>query len=173
MFNSLRARICAALLSLLCACGLAVGVAPSASADIPTNATISYAVFQLINSERAANHLPALKSDPHLRAAAHGHNVTMAKYNTLSHQLPGEPTFNVRISNTGFHCGYCGENVGWNSDRSQNGGLALEVSMYNEKAPNNGHRLNILSTRYNYVGVDVIIDTAHGKLWLTEDFAHP
>lgn len=173
MFNSLRARCCAAFLSLLCVGGLAVAVAPSASADIPTNATISYAVFQLLNSERASNRLPALKSDPHLRAAAHGHNLAMAKYNTLSHQLPGEAVFNVRMANSGFRCSYCGENVAWNGNTSQAGGTALEVMMYNEKAPNNGHRLNILSPRFTYVGVDVIIDTAHGKLWLTEDFARP
>jgi uncharacterized protein YkwD len=45
--------------------------------------------------------------------------------------------------------------------------------MYNEVAPNNGHRLNILSTRFKDVGIDVVIDTTHGKLWLTEDFASP
>jgi uncharacterized protein YkwD len=42
--------------------------------------------------------------------------------------------------------------------------------MYNEKAPNNGHRLNILSSKFRQVGVDVYLDRTHHKVWLTTDF---
>jgi hypothetical protein len=56
---------------------------------------------------------------------------------------------------------------------TQAGALALQTMMYNEVAPNNSHRLNILSTHYKDVGVDILLDGAHGKLWLTEDFGSP
>jgi hypothetical protein len=35
-----------------------------------------------------------------------------------------------------------------------------------------GHRNNILSRYAIVVGVDVVFDTVHHKLWLTEDFAN-
>jgi hypothetical protein len=40
-----------------------------------------------------------------------------------------------------------------------------------EKPPDDGHRLNILTTSRNIVGVVILIDQQHGILWLTEDFA--
>ena len=43
-------------------------------------------------------------------------------------------------------------------------------SMMAEKPPDDGHRQNILSTSFNMVGIDVLVD-AHQNVWLTEDFA--
>lgn len=173
MLNRPRVRFfCAAFITLVSALGFAVSVAPAASAATDPN-PIATAIFYLINQERAANYLPQLYSDPRLRSSAHAHNLTMAKYDTLSHQLPGEPVFSTRITNAGYHWSYCAENVGWNGDMSQSGGLALEQMMYNEKAPNIAHRINILSRTYTNVGVDVYMDNVHHKLWLTEDFGKP
>jgi hypothetical protein len=42
--------------------------------------------------------------------------------------------------------------------------------MYNEKAPYDGHRVNIQYPYFANVGVDVLIDTTHQKVWLTVDF---
>jgi len=42
--------------------------------------------------------------------------------------------------------------------------------MYNEVAPYNGHRLNILSRTYRDVGVYIYMDGTHHKMWLTVDF---
>ena len=39
------------------------------------------------------------------------------------------------------------------------------------RPPNDGHRRNILSSTFTVVGVDIYLDPAHGRLWLTEDFA--
>jgi uncharacterized protein YkwD len=41
--------------------------------------------------------------------------------------------------------------------------------MFAEQPPDDGHRLNILSSNTN-LGVDVYVD-AKGQVWLTEDFA--
>ena len=63
-----------------------------------------------------------------------------------------------------------GQNSNGDGVMTQTGVLSLQKVMYNEKAPNNGHRLNILSSRFRNVGVDVYMDWAHHKVWLTTDF---
>jgi hypothetical protein len=55
---------------------------------------------------------------------------------------------------------------------TQDGALAVQKMMYNEVAPNNGHRLNILNRHFVNVGVDVYLDSTHHKLWMTVDFGH-
>src|SRR5690242_6022133 len=68
-----------------------------------TRAELSYgwAVLRLINAERHAHHLRALRYDPRLRVSARRHNLSMAQANMLSHQLPGEADFTRRITATG------------------------------------------------------------------------
>lgn len=148
---------------------LAHPVAASAATTAETAAATS--VLRMLNAERAANHLPALGSSVALTSSARKHNLAMAAANQLSHQLPGEPVFTTRISQAGVAWHSAAENVGWTTDRSTAGANGLQAAMYNEKAPNDGHRRNILSTSVRYVGIDVLIDARTGKLWLTEDFA--
>lgn len=142
-----------------------------ASAMTATELSAANATLSLLNSERAANHLPGLQMSSALISSARRHNLTMAAANTLSHQLPGEPVFSTRISQAGVAWHSAAENIGWTTNRSTAGAQSLESAMYAEVAPNDGHRLNILSTSVRYVGIDVYFDAAHGKLWLTEDFA--
>jgi uncharacterized protein YkwD len=130
----------------------------------------AYAVLALLNSERAAHGLGALRMNTQLLRSARAHNLMMAKYNTMSHQLPGEPYFTNRIAATGYSWQTAGENVGWNSDQSTSGALYLEKLMYNEVPPNDGHRKNILNSAFRDVGIDIYFDAHTGKLWLTEDF---
>jgi uncharacterized protein YkwD len=170
MLSTPRTRFSAVLAIVATALGIGVAVATPAAATVTTSAPIAQAVLKLLNQERAANRLPALKSNTALQRAAHSHNLAMDKHNTMSHQLPGEPPFYTRISNAGYKYSSCGENIAWNSDVSQTGATNEETAMYNEKAPNNGHRLNILSKTFVDVGIDVVIDSSTHKLWLTEDF---
>jgi uncharacterized protein YkwD len=97
----------------------------------------------------------------------------MAAANQLSHQLPGEPDLGARETNAGVQWSAAGENIGWSSEMTVDGALGLEASMLAETPPNDGHRRNILSSTFTDVGVDVYLDQAHGRLWLTEDFARP
>jgi len=156
--------------ALASAAALLVHPGPASAATSAETAAAT-SVFRMLNAERAANHLPALGASTALTSSARKHNLAMAAANQLSHQLPGEPVFTTRISQAGVAWHSAAENVGWNSDRSTAGANALQAAMYNEKAPNDGHRRNILSTSLRYVGVDVLIDARTGKLWLTEDFA--
>ena len=50
---------------------------------------------------------------------------------------------------------------------------AVELTnlMLAEKPPDDGHRLNILSSSYAHVGIAVYYDS-HGTVWLTQDFSN-
>lgn len=177
-------RLLTAALGLVAAAACLVGPtaaqAAPAPAAVPAVSTVSTtnhsdwarAVFTQLNAERAQNGLKALRWSDKLYYSAHRHDLAMAQQNTLSHQLPGEASLGDRVS-VFYAWSACGENIGWNSDRSQAGALALETSMYGETPPNDGHRRNILSTSFVDVGVDVIDDSVHGKIWLTTDFGKP
>jgi uncharacterized protein YkwD len=145
--------------------------AGAAQAATPTESTAALNVYHMLNAERAANHLPALGWSTALVSSARRHDLTMASANVLSHQLPGEPVFSTRISQAGVTWHAAAENIGWTTDRSSTGAMGLESAMYGERPPDDGHRLNILSTAVRYVGIDTYIDSRTGKLWLTEDFA--
>jgi uncharacterized protein YkwD len=146
--------------------------AVSAAVATTTHQDWAKAVLTQLNAERAQNGLKALRWSDKLFYSAHRHNLAMAQQGTLSHQLPGEASLGDRVS-VFYAWSACGENIGWNSDRSQAGALALETSMYAETPPNDGHRRNILSTSFVDVGVDVIDDSTHGRIWLTTDFGKP
>ncbi len=146
---------------------------PTGTSLTTQETAIATAVFNLLNSERKSAGLAPLRMNASLVRSAHAHDLTMAKYNTLSHQLPGEAVFSTRITSAGYRWSSAGENVGWNGDRSQNGAIALEKMMFNETAPNNGHRLNILSRTFKDVGIDILLESRTGKLWMTQDFASP
>jgi uncharacterized protein YkwD len=133
-----------------------------------TAAAAAASVLAAINHSRAVAHLPALWMGGRLVNGAHAHNLAMAAANQLSHQLPGEPSLGVRLSRQGVTWAWLGENVGESPSLSAAGALYLEGMMMNSA----GHRANILSTRARRVGVDVVYDTVHHELWLTEDFAN-
>ena len=154
---------------------LVVGVVTASTADAmgPKEQRLASAVLRLLNAERAAHGLAALRPRTTLLKAAHRHNLQMAKYDTMSHQLPGEAGLGTRIGKTGYRWNYVGENVAWNTDISKAGVRLLQRMMYNETPPNDGHRQNILSPYFKHVGVDVLIDKVHHKVWLTTDFGRP
>ena len=131
---------------------------------------IDWTILRQINQERALHGLRPLHMASELRLSSRRHNVTMARFNEMSHQLPGEPVFTTRIANAGYDWIWAGENIAWNSEMTLSGVTLLERLMYNEKPPNDDHRLNILSTHYRNVGVDVYMDRDNHKVWLTTDF---
>lgn len=145
----------------------------TAPAGIVAEPSYATAVLNMLNSERSAHGLPALTSNAKLVCSAYHHNLAMAQANTMSHQLPGEPDVGGRESACGYTWTRWAENVGWSTDLSVNGATSLETAMYNEVPPNDGHRQNILSPSLTQIGVNVIIDNAHHKVWLTEDFGTP
>lgn len=174
----LRTRLIAAVIGVGVALALLVtpALTPPASAAPLTATTakrFAASMLTLLNAERRAHRLRALTMNAKLIKSAHGHNLAMARANELSHQLPGERFFANRITRAGYHWRSAGENIGWNSRETSSGLNQLERLMYNEKAPNNGHRLNILNRSFRQVGIDVYFDARHHKMWFTQDFAQP
>lgn len=132
------------------------------------------AVFARLNLERLAHGRRPLRLNRHLVKSAMYHNVRMARANTLSHQLPHEPSFTDRELDFGYHWSTAGENCSVNPDVSEHGVLQLERMMYRERPPGEtGHRQNILSRHFRDVGIAVLIDTTNQRVWMTEDFGAP
>jgi uncharacterized protein YkwD len=171
----LRGLLAATLLCVTVFAGL-VATATPAGASLPPRtsleSSIATAILKMINTERAAHGLPALAMSSQLQLSARRHDARMAADDEMSHQLPGEPWFGKRFINAGYYWDYAGENIGWNSDMTLGGVQLLEKLMYNEQPPNDGHRLNILDRHYHNVGVDVLMDNTHHKVWLTTDYGH-
>ncbi|WP_375501074.1 CAP domain-containing protein [uncultured Jatrophihabitans sp.] len=165
--------------ALLVALGLVVALlfplfigTAAADARTSTERSIANAVTALLNSERQANHLRALRTDVRLISSARSHNLAMARRNTMAHQLRGESALGRRLDRAGYRWTQDGENIGYKNRLTTAAALALQKAMYHERAPYNGHRLNILNKHFRHVGVDVYLDRAHHKIWLTVDFGN-
>ncbi|QMU77906.1 sigma-70 family RNA polymerase sigma factor [Streptacidiphilus sp. PB12-B1b] len=151
---------------------------PSAHPSPPavsTSQSAAQQVLALINSARAAQGLPALTETPGLEASAAQHDNTMADGCGLSHQCPGEPALGARESAQGVQWTSAGENIGEggpvnSSSAEASMAVGLTQGMLDEKPPNDGHRLNILSSSFTHIGISVIRDSS-GTVWLTQDFS--
>ena len=156
--------------------------APTSPADgstpvpIPNNdTTAASAVLNAINTAREGAGLKPLKADPRLTKSALAHCIRMSAANELTHQTSSEPSIGARVSAVGVPWIWLGENVaftqGSDVNDATNKALGLESEMLNEAEPNNGHRLNILSSKYSIAGVGIFRDVRHNKVWFTVDFA--
>ncbi|HEX2904312.1 MAG TPA: CAP domain-containing protein [Jatrophihabitans sp.] len=151
--------------------GFAAGAPAARSADSTPADQWAQAVFQAVNQARTAHALAALSWSGNLQLSAHRHNLAMAASDTLSHQVPGEAGLGARETAAGVSWTFAAENIAWTTDRTAAGALAIESQMYAETAPDDAHKRNILSRSVTAVGIDVYLDAAHGRLWLTEDFS--
>jgi len=146
-------------------------IPPTTSYQSSFQSQIAQAVFQAINQSRKANGLSALRWDPALQRSAHQHNLAMEAAQELSHQISGEAPFGDRETAQGVQWTWAGENIGYTTEMDVAGALGLHQDMMNEKPPDDGHRQNILTSQGNVLGVDIVLDTRHNRIWLTEDFA--
>lgn len=165
---SLAVVICAVL-----AAGLLTTAARS-HASTPTTTDAAYdaqQMYKAMNSERAGLGLPGYRWSAALTRAAKQHNYWMATRNVLSHQLSGEQTIGYRVTVQGYTWSAVGENIAMTPNWSLSGIYAVQRMMYNEIAPNDGHRRNIVSRTYRDVGIDIRMDATHGKAWVTQVFA--
>ena len=130
-----------------------------------------------INGLRGQHGLPPYTLLSGLEASAHKHNLVMMGSCGMSHQCPGEASLGSRISAEGVHWNTCGENIGWSGPHPNTSSAivaaaeGLTTSMYNETPPDDGHRLNLLSTQFHHIGIDVV-RASDGKVWLTQDFSN-
>jgi uncharacterized protein YkwD len=153
---------------------MSASAAPTAAAA--PDGTAAAQVLALINSARASAGLPALTIASGLETSSSQHDLLMAGGCGLSHQCPGEAAIGDRETAAGVSWTACGENVGEGGPAAATDSAVAQLaagltqSMLDEKPPDDGHRLNILSTAYTHIGIAVYRDSA-GMVWLTQDFS--
>jgi uncharacterized protein YkwD len=150
---------------------------PTASPAAAHPDTPADQVLVLINQARAQAGLPPLAFSTGLDRSASTHNLTMAGGCGLSHQCPGEPALSARETAAGVALTSAGENVGENPSTPDTmtaiaqAAVSLTQDMLNEQPPDNGHRLNILSSAFRHIGI-AVDESSSGKIWLTQDFSN-
>jgi len=134
-------------------------------------------VLALINQARAQAGLPAYTILSGLDVSAGRHDQLMASGCGLTHQCPGEPALGARETAAGVQWTAAGENIGEGGPVADTTSaitqmaLTLTQDMLNEKPPDDGHRLNLLSSAFTHVGI-AIIWSGNGTVWMTQDFAN-
>ncbi len=150
---------------------------PSASPSAAAGGTAAAQVLALINQARSAAGLPALTITSGLETSSSQHNLLMADGCGLSHQCPGEPPLGDRETAAGVDWTSAGENIGEGGPVADTDAaiaqmaVGLTQSMLNEQPPDDGHRLNILSSSFTHIGIAVYRDSS-GTVWLTQDFSN-
>jgi RNA polymerase sigma factor (sigma-70 family) len=155
-----------------------VVVTSSSASNTGSNSeTAAQQVLDVINKARQQNGLKPYTMSSDLINSASAHNAEMENGCGLSHQCPGEPALGDRETAAGVQWTAAGENIGDGGpvDDSQTPIAQMAVSLTNsmlaEQPPNDGHRLNILSSSYTEVGIAVTRDSS-GTVWMTQDFAN-
>jgi uncharacterized protein YkwD len=134
-------------------------------------------VLALINQARAQAGLPAYTILSGLDVSAGRHNQLMAGGCGLSHQCPGEASLGTRETAAGVHWTAAGENIGEGGPVADTTGAITQIAdtltqdMLNEKPPDDGHRLNILSSTFTHIGI-AVHRSSDGTVWMTQDFAN-
>lgn len=116
----------------------------------------------LLNADRAAKGLPALKVNPKLVVLARDYAQDMIKRNFFSHYNPeGQSPFD-RMSRYGIGYRYAGENLAINSSVAE-----AEKAFMNSP----GHRANILNSNYTEVGIGVKYQGS--SVYVVQEFIKP
>jgi cysteine-rich secretory family protein len=116
-------------------------------------------ILEELNQERVKVGLNPLEWNQHAAAAARAHTRLLAERANLSHQFPGEASLPERLGTTGVRFTLAAENVArteWIED------------VHPALMGSSGHRVNMLSPRYNAVGIGVIEEK--GRIFVTQDF---
>ncbi|WP_134699068.1 CAP domain-containing protein [Ammoniphilus sp. YIM 78166] len=113
-------------------------------------------MLNLVNQARQANGLSPLRAHTELTRLARVKSQDMINGNYFSHQSPthGSPFDMIRNAGIGFQT--AGENIAGN--QSVDG---AHTSLMNSP----GHRANILSNEYNYIGIGIVSGGAYGNMF--------
>jgi uncharacterized protein YkwD len=138
---------------------------PSGLAACPANA--GTAMITLVNRDRhQTGNLAPLTENTNLDWAARKHSVMMASTDVMTHN-----GWDTEIHDSHYVVGapgWTGQNIAYMS-----GGFSpatIESMFFNEVPPNDGHRLNILSTNYHNIGIGCIVNNSTHTYWWSQDF---
>jgi cysteine-rich secretory family protein len=116
-------------------------------------------VFDQLNQERQKAGLPALEWNELAAEAARHHAALLAQNRELSHQYPDEPSLPERLGATGLRFTGSAENIA-RTEHVEDVHPALMGSP--------GHRANMLSPKYNAVGIGLV--EQNGRVYTAQDF---
>jgi uncharacterized protein YkwD len=160
MRTLIRASVLAACVSALVPAAAAAQSCPR-PATAPTGPSLAQArpaIVCLLNAERRAHGLPALREHKQLRKAARRYAATMVRRQFFSHNRRG---LIRRVSSTGYlrHARHwaLGENIAWGSDASGSPAAIVNAWMASPR-----HRRNILSRRFSRIGIGVALGAPIG-----------
>lgn len=139
---------------------------PTVSAPVPPKTeqlaqsavtSMEQQVVDLVNSERAANGLPALMLDETLSGYARIKSQDLHDNRYFDHQSPtyGSPFDMMR--SFGITYAYAGENIAM--------GYFSAESVVNAWMNSSGHRANILSANFDRIGVGYVADGGYWTQW--------
>ncbi len=118
-------------------------------------------VWNLINSDRAANGLPALPIDAELSRYARLKSCDMKANHYFSHTSPTYGNASSMLQSFGYAFNGVGENIAHHATVSK-----AEAAFMSS----DGHRHNILGSQWTKVGVGVCVDD-NGFVYVTQLFA--
>lgn len=145
--------------ALYCAVIFLLASAPAVYAGTQSMSPAEKRILDELNHERIKNGLNPLEWNEQAAAAARAHARLLAENAQLSHQFPGELSLPERLGAAGVRFTVAAENVArteWIED------------VHPALMGSSGHRANMLSPRYNAVGIGVVQDK--GKIYVTQDF---
>jgi uncharacterized protein YkwD len=93
----------------------------------------------------------------------------LAVGNDCSHFIGGDP--GDRLRRAGYPSYRWAENIGCRSGSAKSAVLSSHLFYQSEKSYNGGHYVNLMSTKYDRVGIGVWV--SGGRVRLVIDFYHP
>jgi uncharacterized protein YkwD len=135
---------------------------------------IGQATLCLVNEQRTARGLQALRVNARLGNASIGYSQRMVAQAFFAHEAPDGTNLVKRLTSAGYLNGgddwVVGENIGWGQ-----GPLATPRSMVTAWMNSGGHRRNILARDYSEIGLGLALGTPANSTWgatYTTDFGH-
>ena len=114
------------------------------------------AIFYCTNIQRIKYGRKPLKHSVYLQKSAEDHSKDMVIYNFYSHKSPvkGKRTMKDRFSAVGIDSDYKAENI-FNSFEKNPTYWSFASELVQGWMDSNGHKKNILNSKYNYLGCGV------------------
>jgi len=131
-------------------------------------AALEREAFDLVNAERIAQGLEALRMDDALRAVARAHSADMVARGFFDHVNPDGLNPFDRLANAGVLFSAAAENIASNSGFSNPAEAAVNSWMNST-----GHRTNILNGVYTHTGMGAAYDSNAGAYYFTQVFIKP
>jgi uncharacterized protein YkwD len=171
-------RRCIVALALL---ALALGAPGVAAADCPgadavpaadNLPAIGQTTLCLVNEQRSAHGIRALRVNARLSNASAGYSKRMVAQAFFDHEAPDGTTLVQRLTSVGYLDGgddwVVGENIGWGQ-----GPLSTPRAMVDAWMNSAGHRRNILAADFAEIGLGLAMGTPVDATWgatYTTDF---